>query len=134
MRLRYLVVSALCAAGAGQATALPPLHEDATVRSGFYQIGLADEIRRNCPEISPRLVRAYALVKQLERYAYDQGYSREDVKALEDNDSAKSQLEAQVRADLAQRGASNGNAAGYCKVGREEIARGTPAGRLLQEN
>ncbi|MBJ3763529.1 DUF5333 domain-containing protein [Maribius pontilimi] len=109
-----------------------PLEKNQTVRDGFYAIGLADEIRKNCPQISPRLVRAYAMLKGLEKYARDNGYTEADVKALEDNDAAKDALRAEVRAELASRGATAGNASGYCKVGREEIARGTAAGRLLK--
>ncbi|PZX17633.1 hypothetical protein LX81_01358 [Palleronia aestuarii] len=119
---------------AGPVAAQTPLAQDRTVRQGFYAIGLADEVRRNCPDISPRLVRAYSFLKSLERYARDAGYSEADVKALEDNDTAKDALRAEVRADLAARGAAPGNPAGYCAVGREEIARGTQAGQLLKDN
>lgn len=111
-----------------------PLKDNQVVRDGFYAIGLADEIRKNCPQISPRLVRAYAALKDLERYARDNGYTEADVKALEDDDAAKDALRDEVRADLAARGATSGNSAGFCKVGREEIARNTPSGRLLKEN
>lgn len=114
--------------------ALPPLHQDRTVRGGFYTIGLADEIRKNCPDISARLIRAYVYLKSLERYALDAGYSRADIEALEDNDAAKDKLRAQARAALARRGASPETPEGYCRVGREEIAGDTPVGRLLKEN
>ncbi len=119
---------------AGASAAQTPLHEDPTVRQGFYAIGLADEVRRNCPQISPRLVRAYSFLKSLQSYARDAGYSEADIEALRENDSERDALEAEIEADLRARGAQAGNAAGYCKVGREEIARGTQAGRLLKGN
>ena len=119
---------------AGPGAAQTPLHDDPTVRQGFYAIGLADEVRRNCPQISPRLVRAYTFLKSLESYALNAGYSTADIDALRNNDAEKDKLEAQIRSDLASRGARAGNAAGFCKVGREEIARGTQAGRLLKVN
>ncbi|SPJ22893.1 DUF5333 domain-containing protein [Palleronia abyssalis] len=108
------------------------LQDDPEVRQGFYAIGLADEIRKNCPSISPRLVRAYTFLKALEDYALQAGYSREDIDALRDNDAARDALEAEIAADLAARGATPGNTSGYCNVGREEIARGTNAGKLLK--
>ncbi|WOI54894.1 DUF5333 domain-containing protein [Palleronia sp. LCG004] len=111
-----------------------PLKENEVVRNGFYAIGLADEIRKNCPDISPRLIRAYSMLKSLESYARENGYSEADVKALEDDDAAKDALRAEIRSDLAARGVTDGSSAGYCQVGREEIARNTPAGRLLRGN
>ena len=62
------------------------------------------------------------------------GYSQEDIDVLRNNDSAKDALRQEIRSDLRARGAIPGNSAGYCKVGREEIARGTQAGRLLKGN
>lgn len=129
-----LATMALMGATAGAGAAQTALHDEPTVRQGFYAIGLADEVRRNCAQISPRLVRAYTFLKSLERHALNAGYSEADIDALKDNDAEKDRLEAQIRSDLANRGANPGNSAGYCKVGREEIARGTQAGRLLKAN
>lgn len=134
MRLRTLPVLLALSTAAGPGWAQSGLERDPTVQQGFYVIGLADEIRRNCPTISPRLVRAYSYLKSLEKYARDAGYSQADIDALTDNDAAKEALRSEIRADLAERGANEDNAAGFCAVGRDEIARGTQAGRLLQEN
>lgn len=129
------VIAAICFLTVGsQAAGAQSLAQDPTVRQGFYAIGLADEIRKNCPGISPRLVRAYTFLKSLESHALQSGYTQDDIEALKDDDAARSELEAQIRADLAARGASPGNAAGYCQVGREEMGRGTAAGRLLRGN
>lgn len=129
------IFAAICLLAAGsQAAAAQSLAQDPTVRQGFYAIGLADEVRKNCPSIAPRLVRAYTFLKSLESYALESGYTQDDIEALKDNDAARSQLEEQIEADLAARGATPGNAAGYCQVGREEMARGTAAGRLLRGN
>lgn len=136
MRPRLIAIAgaALLMSVAGASAAQTPLHEDPTVREGFYAIGLADEVRRNCPQISPRLVRAYSFLKSLEGHALESGYTDADIEALKDNEAAEEALRRQIRADLAERGARPGNTAGYCKVGREEIARGSLAGRLLKGN
>lgn len=134
MHFRILAVLVTLSATAGPGWAQSGLEQDPTVRQGFYAIGLADEIRRNCPTISPRLVRAYSYLKSLEKYARDAGYSQADIDALTDNDAAKEALRSAIRDDLAKRGATDGSAVGFCAVGRDEIARGTQAGRLLQEN
>ncbi len=116
------------------ASALPPLHENPTVVNGFYAIGLADELRKNCGSIEPRWFRAYNFLKALERYAREAGYTEADIDALTDNKAEKEKLRERIRKDLAARGASQKTPEGYCTVGREEIAKDTMAGRLLRAN
>ncbi len=136
MPITRLLAFAMMVAGSALPLAAQqvPLRENQVVRDGFYAIGLADEIRKNCPDISPRLIRAYSMLKSLESYARENGYTEADVKALERDDAAKDALRAEIREDLSARGATEGTSAGYCQVGREEIARNTPAGRLLKGN
>lgn len=112
--------------------ALQPLHEDARVVNGFYVIGFADEIRKRCESIEPRIFRAYSYLRALERYARDAGYTSEDIDNLRDNKTEKEKLKARINADLAKRGATPDTPEGYCTVGREEIAKGSAAGRLLK--
>lgn len=118
---------------AGGAQALVPLEQNRGIVAGFYAIGLADEIRKNCPTISPRWVRAYNYLRSLEAYARNAGYSDTQIEALTKNKAAKEKLRAQIRADLAKRGARPGNPQAYCAIGREEIARDSTAGRLITE-
>ena len=133
-RLQALGIAALALGSllAQPAFALPPLHEDPTVVGGFYAIGLADEVRKNCPTIEPRLIRAFNYLQSLEKYARDQGYTQADIDALQDNKAEKEKLKARILADLARRGASPGTPDGYCVVGAEEIAKDSAAGRLLR--
>lgn len=117
---------------AAPAAALQPLHENPRVVNGFYVIGLADEIRKGCKSIDPRMFRAYSYLRSLERYARDAGYTSEDIDELTDNRAEKEKLRARIRADLAKRGATPQTPEGYCTVGREEIAKDSAAGRLLR--
>jgi hypothetical protein len=128
--IHYTIVAAILAAA--PAAALQPLHEDERVLNGFYAIGLADEIRKKCDSIEPRLITAWTYLKSLERYARDAGYTSKDIKALQDNKAEKEKLRAKIKADLAERGATDENPEGYCTVGREEIAKDSAAGRLLR--
>lgn len=114
------------------AAALQPLHEDARVVNGFYVIGFADEIRKRCDRIEPRMFRAIGYLRSLERYARNAGYTSEDIDELTDNKAEKERLRARIRADLAKRGATPATPEGYCTVGMEEISKGSAAGRLLQ--
>ena len=112
--------------------ALAPLHQEQTIVNGFYNIGLADEVRKNCDGIDARLFRAYSYIKSLERHARKLGYSNDQIDQFVDNKAEKEKLRARIRADLAKRGASPKTPEGYCTVGREEIAKGSAAGRLLR--
>jgi hypothetical protein len=117
---------------ASPAMALQPLHENATVVNGFYTIGYADEIRKNCDSIDARMFRAIGYLRSLHSYAKKVGYTDEQIDELTENKSEKEKLRKQIRADLAKRGASPKTPEGYCTVGREEIAKGSAAGRLLK--
>ncbi len=119
-------------ATAASASNLPPLHENPRVVSGFYQIGLADEVQEQCDSISPRYFRAIGYLKSLQRYAEKEGYSEDQIRQLTKNRAEKEKLRAKIRADLAKRGATPETPEGYCTVGREEIAKGSAAGRLLK--
>ena len=119
-------------ATAAPALALVPLHQNPTVVNGFYNVGLADELRKNCDEINARMLRAFSYIKSIERFARDAGYSDDQIDQFVDNKEEKKKLRARIRADLAKRGASSKSPEGYCTVGREEIAKGSAAGRLLR--
>ena len=128
---RTLIACAFIATSTS-AEALAPLHKDPTVLNGFYAIGLADEVRKNCDSIQPRLIRAYNYLRALQQYAKDQGYSDAQIDELKDNKAEKEKLRTRIRADLAARGASPKSPEGYCTVGLEEIAKGSAAGKLLR--
>ena len=117
---------------AGSAFALPPIDKNPTVIHGFYAIGLADEVRKNCASISPRLFRAYNYLRALEKYARKAGYSEEQIEELVENKVEKEALRTRIRGDLAGRGATPETPEGYCTVGREEIAKDSAAGKLLR--
>jgi len=114
------------------ALALQPIHENRTIISAFYAIGLADELRKKCDNVDPRMFRAYRYLKSLERYARNVGYSEAQIEDLTENKAEKEKLRTRIRADLVKRGASPENPEGYCTVGLEEIAKGSVAGRLLR--
>ena len=117
---------------AAPASAVQPLHENPTVLSGFYSIGLADMVQEQCDTIQPRIFRAIGYLRSLERYALNNGYTPEDIDELVDNKKEKRKLQARIIADLAKRGATPETPEGYCTVGLEEIAKGSAAGRLLK--
>lgn len=134
--MKYLVLSLILLIPATDAVAqaLPPLHEDRRVRASFYAAGMADIIRNNCTELSGRDLRGLRYALALRSYAFDKGYSKDDVDTLLKNEEQAEILRQQIVRDLGRRGATPGNEAAYCTVGREEIERNTLTGRLLRDN
>ena len=130
--MKHLAICLAFALAATPVAAKQPLHEHPTVITGFYALGLADEVRKNCNSIGPRMVRAYGHLRGLYNWARKNGYSDDEIKELVDNRKEKEALRARIRADLKTRGASPQTPEGYCTVGREEIAKKSAAGRLLR--
>ena len=129
--LKPLLTVSIIAAAAPVA-ALTPLHQNPTVVDRFYSIGLADAVRKNCGTIDARMFRAYRYLKSIESYAREAGYTDAQIDEFVDNKAEKAKLKARIARDLAKRGATAKNPEGYCTVGREEIAKGSAAGRLLR--
>lgn len=133
--MKHLILGLILLASTGAATAqsLPPLHEDRTVRFSFYSAGLADIVRNECPSLEGRMIRGLRYALALRSYALNAGYTMDDVDTLLKNKVEEERLRQEIVADLAARGATPGNAEAYCRIGREEIAKDSLAGRLLRD-
>ena len=131
-------VLALCgvvmAAGiASPAAANPPLRETA-IDDGLLAVGLADQIRKSCPEISARMFVAVRYVMGLRQQARDLGYSDADITAYRRSDAEKARLRAKGAAYLAANGVVENRPETYCALGREEIENESQIGALLRAN
>ncbi|MDJ1007171.1 MAG: DUF5333 domain-containing protein [Paracoccaceae bacterium] len=133
MKTSVLSLAVFLAASAALANDLPPLHEDRNVRFSFYSAGLADIVRNNCSELDGRMIRGLRYALALRNYALRRGYTTEEIDELLANKEEEKKLRAEIVADLAARGAVPGNEEAYCRVGREEIAKDSLAGRLLRD-
>ncbi len=118
--------------GGAAAAAAVPLNENAHINDRLFAARVADRIRKTCPSISARLFYAYGEMKKLERYALDQGYKRDEIKAYIKNREEKQRLYAKAEAYLAAHGARPGAAEGFCALGRDEIAKKSLIGSLLR--
>jgi len=119
---------------ASPAAALEPINLEPHITASLVAGRVGDTIRNTCPSISARMVVAYSKLRELERYARDKGYTEADFDAFMDNKSEKDRLKAQAAAYLNAAGAVEGDVESYCKVGRDEIAKGTLAGSLLRSS
>ncbi|MEM6889951.1 MAG: DUF5333 domain-containing protein [Pseudomonadota bacterium] len=133
------MTSALCAfaiifafaAGTVVAQARPALRDVPQIDNGLFTIGLADRIRKTCPEISARMLVALGELSSLQRLARDMGYTRDEVETHLDSEAEKDRLRARASAYFEDRGL-NEDVAGHCALGRSEIAQNSAVGRLLR--
>ncbi|WP_212525267.1 DUF5333 domain-containing protein [Actibacterium sp. MT2.3-13A] len=133
-RIRSGIMAALAAGSMAQATAqaLPPINQDEHIMNSLLAAAIGDEIRKNCPTISPRLFKVWSEAKALERYALDKGYTEEEIEALLDSKPERKAMRARRDAYLAANGVVAGDAGSYCALGEREIAAGSLTGSLLQ--
>ncbi len=114
------------------ALALEPINLDPRINESLIAGRVGDVIRNTCPTMSARMIVVYSKLKELERYAREKGYSESDFKAFRNNPSEKDRMKAAAAAYLVQAGAVEGDAQSYCRVGRDEIAKGSLIGELLR--
>ncbi len=114
------------------AQARPSLGEVDEIREGLLAVGIADEIRKVCGDIDARMITAFTYLTQLKGQAREMGYSDEEIDEYVTSKSEKRKYRAKGEAWLTSRGVTLGEEDGYCRVGREEIEKGTRIGVLLR--
>lgn len=114
------------------ATAKPPLGEVKAVHDGLLAVGIADEIRKTCGNIGARMIAAYSFLGDLKGKARALGYSDDEIEDYVTSKDEKKKYRAEGEAWLQARGVTLGEESGYCRVGREEIERGSQIGALLR--
>lgn len=111
---------------------IAPLREVESIDDGLFVIGLADQIRKNCPIISPRVFKALGALQDLNNQAIAMGYTEEEINAHVDSDVEKDRLRARAREYMAEQGLEP-DEAGYCALGKSEIERNSTIGALLRQ-
>ena len=140
---RILILATLLAATglSAPAAALPKLSENSYVTDRLIAARVADRIRKTCPEISARIIYAFSQARALKRWAEDQGYSESEIEGFLDDRAEKNKIDevaqakaqiAKAEADLKDNGATD--EAGFCALGRAEIAKRSIIGSLIYEN
>ncbi|NTT85799.1 DUF5333 domain-containing protein [Tabrizicola fusiformis] len=126
-----LLTSALLTLAA-PALAREPLGDDPHIVNSLMSGRVADVIRNECSSISAKMFVVMGKLNDLETYARGKGYTEAEVKAFLKDKTEKDRIKAMATDYLAKAGAKPGDAESYCKVGRDEIAKGTLAGSLLR--
>lgn len=128
-----MTAAALMTAAAG-ATALPPLEDNPRIMHELVAGEVGYQIQKHCPTISPRYLRAISRLGKLKEYALSEGYTEEEMRALDGNEAAKAKRDALVAEYLFENGVVEGDPDSYCRLGLEEIEKNTLTGWLLRAN
>lgn len=114
------------------ALALVPINENPEIREKLLQGFIGDAIADNCPTLKPRTMKALGELNKLRDFALAQGYEAGVVRDFVTSKEEKAKFKAEAAEWLKAKGAEPGNAEAYCRIGEEEIAKGTLAGSLLR--
>ncbi|MEL6465339.1 MAG: DUF5333 domain-containing protein [Pseudomonadota bacterium] len=132
--MRAMTMALILSLTAGALSAKPHLRDVPEIDGTLLAVGIADEIRKNCPDISARMFRALTLVNSLKAKARNMGYSEEEIDAYRKSDVEKARLKTARAAYLEKAGVTAGQPASYCALGQVEIERGGQIGALLRMN
>lgn len=114
------------------ALANPPLREVAEIDDALLDLGIADHIRKNCPTIEARMIKAVSYIWNLKSQAKDLGYSEGEIEAYIDSDAEKERMRARGVAFFAARGVDTSDPQSYCALGLQEIQKSSRIGSLLK--
>jgi hypothetical protein len=117
---------------AGIVDAKQPLRDVKSIDNAVFDVAVADEIRKKCPEIAPRLVRAYTLYRATRSEARALGYTDAEIEAYADSDAEKARLRAKGDAYFKANGVVASDPQSYCALGRKEIEKSSRIGSLLR--
>ena len=131
--MRTLMIAALgVSLIAAPVAAKPPLRDVAKIDNALLDLGIADRIRKNCPNISARLFTAVSYVRNLEKQAKALGYSKAEIEAYTDSDAEKTRMKAKGAAFFQAKGVDTSDPQSYCALGMAEIQKGSRIGSLLR--
>ncbi len=131
--MRVLMIALLGASlSAAPAFANPPLRDVAAVDDALLDLGIADIIRKECPDISARMLKAVNYVWGVKAQARDLGYSEAEIEAYVDSDAEKARMRARGKAFFKAKGVDTSDPQSYCALGRAEIQKSSRIGSLLR--
>lgn len=131
---RFALPIALAALIGTGAQALEPLGQNKYVVDRLVAARIADRIRKTCSEeIGARMLKALSEASALQSWAVKQGYPKADIKSFIKDKTEKHRIYDVAERYLAANGAKGSDVAGFCALGKKEIAAGSIAGSLIYE-
>ena len=117
---------------ASTVAAKSPLRDVAAVDGALLDLGLADKIRKECPDISARMIRAISYLNNIQQTARSLGYTDAEIDAYRKSPEEKARMKARGAAYLEANGVDTSDPQSYCTLGRAEIQKSSRIGSLLR--
>ena len=130
--LKTLAFTSAVTLAATAASAQQSLRNVSYVTEGLIAVGIAFELSEVCPDIDARTLRGLSYLNQLRSHAKGLGFTNDQIDEFRKDDVEKDRLEAIARQRLVNMGATPGDVASHCAVGRAEIAKESTIGYLLR--
>jgi len=124
-------VIALCCVPA-PVVAAKGLAQEEALNEGLIAISMANVIRKTCPSISARMLKAWFYITTLETEAQSLGYSAQEVTAFVKDPMEKKRVLSIAQERLVDHGVIPEKPATYCTLGLAEIEAGSAIGKLLK--
>ena len=131
---KFVLPAVVVAMIATTSVAKPALRDVPAIDDALLAFGLADEIRKQCPKVSARFIKALRFVSGLRDKARDMGYTDAEIDAYRKSPKEKARIRAKGEAYLAANNVTVGNIESYCALGRAEIKKSSQIGALLRVN
>jgi hypothetical protein len=132
--VNFVIPFAVAAVVATTSFGKPALRDVPAIDNALLAVGLADEIRKQCPKISARFIKALLFVNGLRDKAREMGYTDAEIDAYRESPKEKARVRALGEAYLAANNVTVGNIESYCALGRAEIEKSSQIGALLRVN
>lgn len=116
----------------GAVAAKVPLRDVPAIDGNMLWVALAIEISNKCDTIAPRTLKGLSYLYGLKKSAERLGYSEDEIKAYVDSDAEKARMRKKGEAYVKARGLNPNDTADLCKLGRQEIEKGSQIGALLR--
>jgi hypothetical protein len=120
-------------APAASAEAAVPLNQEPHINQSLVAVAVGNAIRKTCPSISARMLVALSKGRELQAYAYDKGYSKDEVDAFLEDKAEKARVKALAADYMAANGVIKGDVDSYCALGKAEIRKDSLIGQLLKD-
>ncbi len=114
------------------AVAKPPLRDVKSIDDAVFDVAVADQIRKKCPDISARMWQALTIYHSVRRQAQKLGYTDAEIDAYADSDAEKTRMKAKGAAYFEANGVVTSDPQSYCALGRKEIEKSSRIGSLLR--
>ena len=129
----FILTVSLLALSSGAVAAKQPIRDVARIDNAVFDVAVADQIRKKCPDIAPRVVTALSLYRATRKHARSLGYSDDEIKAYGDSKAEKARMRAKGEAYLRANGVVTSDPQSYCALGRKEIQKASRIGSMLRE-